>query len=258
MTDEEELAGGNMGPVTRVGERVARPAGPWTPAVHRLLNQLAAAGIAEVPRPHGITAEGREILDFIPGEVGNDPLPPWVWSPRILDDAGRLLRRVHDASRALLDGSHGPQPGEVWRAAVHEPVEVICHNDVAPYNLVQRDGRVAGLIDWDFASPGPRIWDLAYLAYRIVPLVGDDRDGAPPGHERPARLLALIDAYRTAPRDEVAPITAQDVVRVAAQRLDDLATFTESRYRETGREEFLDHVALYRRDREWLLAAKNL
>ncbi len=29
---------------------------------------------------------------------------------------------------------------------------------------VFRDGLAVGLIDWDYASPGPRLWDLAHLA----------------------------------------------------------------------------------------------
>jgi hypothetical protein len=118
------------------------------------------------------------------------------------------------------------------------------------------------LIDFDFASPGPRIWDLAYLAYRIVPLVGDDRDGAPPLIERPARLRALIQEYGEpgacgelggcGEPGERLP-TPDDVLRVAAQRLEELERFTLARAHETGRPEFLEHAALYRRDRAWLV-----
>jgi aminoglycoside phosphotransferase (APT) family kinase protein len=32
------------------------------------------------------------------------------------------------------------------------------------------DGRPVALIDFDVAHPGPRAWDLAYAAYRFVPL----------------------------------------------------------------------------------------
>lgn len=32
------------------------------------------------------------------------------------------------------------------------------------------DGTLTGVIDLDLASPGPRVWDMAYTAYRFVPL----------------------------------------------------------------------------------------
>ena len=34
-------------------------------------------------------------------------------------------------------------------------------------------GHPVALIDWDFAAPGPRAWDVAFAAYRFVPLVSD-------------------------------------------------------------------------------------
>ena len=67
---------------------------------------------------------------------------------------------------------------------------MICHNDFATYNLIARDGRLVGAIDFDFASPGPRLWDLAYLAYRIVPFA-EDAVGAD-GLDTDRRLAALI------------------------------------------------------------------
>jgi hypothetical protein len=39
--DEVRLAGGSVGGAVRVGGTVRRPTGPWTPAVHALLDQLA-------------------------------------------------------------------------------------------------------------------------------------------------------------------------------------------------------------------------
>ena len=64
---EEPLPGGNMtGGVVRVGDTVRRPAGPWTPAVHALLNHLHAVGFPGAPRAHGLDDQGREVLDFVP------------------------------------------------------------------------------------------------------------------------------------------------------------------------------------------------
>lgn len=48
--------------------------------------------------------------------------------------------------------------------------EVICHNDFAPYNVTFENLKPVGLIDFDTACPAPRIWDVAYAAYRFVPL----------------------------------------------------------------------------------------
>ncbi|MFF3601870.1 phosphotransferase, partial [Kitasatospora indigofera] len=105
--------------------------------------------------PLGFDDAGREVLSYLPGDVGHHPLPDWLWRSSVLEESAALLRRIHDASVPLVArDAH-------WQLPTHEPVEVICHNDVAPYNLVFTDGRVSGIIDFDTASPGPRIWDLA-------------------------------------------------------------------------------------------------
>ena len=239
--DEEALTGGNSTVVVRVGHTVRRIAGPWTASVQCLLSTLRDAGITEVPEHLGLDEQGREMLSFLPGEVPNYPLPAWIWNPSILDQAGALLKRIHDASVPML-----ATPSD-WQLPAHQPVEAICHNDVAPYNMVFRDHRLVGLIDFDTASPGPRIWDLAYLAYRLVPLTGEPDADAPPPSDRAGRLNRLIAAYG-------ADFAPSDVLAMACVRLDDLARYTDGRAAETGRADFLDHAGLYRRDRSLLLA----
>ena len=231
---ERHLSGGNTAPVIRVGDTVRRVTGRWTPAVHRLLEALADAGVDEVPRVIGRDAQGREILTYLEGETLSEVSPDVRWAGDVLDAAGRLLRRLHDSGAALVaDGSL------VWRSRRREPAEVICHNDFATYNLVARDGRLVGAIDFDFASPGPRLWDLAYLAYRIVPFA-EDAEGAD-GLNKDRRLAQLIDAYGM-------PFTEAEIVDVMAKRLDDLAAFTRDRADETGRADLLEHAAMYERD----------
>jgi len=44
------------------------------------------------------------------------------------------------------------------------PEMIIGHNDAAPYNAVWQ-GRLVGFIDWDFAGPVTREWDLAWSAF---------------------------------------------------------------------------------------------
>jgi hypothetical protein len=239
VNDEEVLSGGNTTPVVRIGDTVHRAAGPWTPSVHGLLRTLRDAGLTQVPEPLGHDEQGREVLSYLPGTVGNYPLPSWIWSETILQEAGSLLRRVHDASAPLASVV------ATWQLPDHQPPEVICLNDAAPYNMVFNGGHITGLIDLDMASPGPRIWDLAYLAYRLVPLGEYADDCAPDGHDRVRRLDELIRAYGH-------DFHPDAVLATAADRLDELALFTDQRAADTGRGDFIEHAALYRRDRDLL------
>ena len=236
---EVPLPGGGMGGAVRVGSSVRRTAGPWTPSVQRLLAHLEASGVEGVPRPLGLDASGRDAVSYLPGEVPQYPMPDYVWSDENLVAAGRLLREVH-AATARFDWRD-----ETWRLPAHEPAEVVCHNDVAPYNLVFDAGRLTGLVDWDTCSPGPRVWDLAYLAYRLVPL-GDGADSGPLAgriDEQRRRLRLLCDSYAPGP----AP---RDVLVVAVDRLLDLAAWTQARA--GGDAELLGHVELYRGDAAWI------
>lgn len=234
-----------MGPVSRLGDTVLRPAGPWTPNVHRLLDRYAEAGLAETPRQLGVGVDGRERLTFLPGVVPAYPMPDWVWAESVLGAAARLLRRLHDASVPLAGVTTG------WRSPVREPAEVVCHNDFAPYNLVFTAGRLTGVIDFDHSSPGPRAWDLAYLAYRLVPLTGSLESGPFNVAERAGRLGRLLAAYRSA-----TPPAA--LVSTAALRLRALADFSDAAAVELANPELARHAAGYRDDADRLARGRLL
>jgi hypothetical protein len=128
------------------------------------LRHLRAHGVARVPEPLGMSDEGRELLTFIPGTVVQYPLPAWAWTDAVLVDAAAHLAATHRAT------SDFDIVGGCWQLPSHAPIEVVCHNDFAPYNLVFDSHAICRRHDWDTASPGPRVWDLACLAYRVVPL----------------------------------------------------------------------------------------
>lgn len=244
---ERVLAGGTMGPVTRRGDVVLRTSGDWTPAVHRLLRHCRDNGVSGIPEPRGVEPDPagtgeREALEFLPGDVPVYPMPGWVWTTVALDSAVELLRRFHDAS-ATADRT-GP-----WRSPLHEPVEVVCHNDAAPYNMVFRDGRTVGLIDFDYASPGPRIWDLAYLAYRIIPVTTDRADGFT-GAERDARLNRLLARYG----GSGVTYRRNELLETIVTRLDELAVFSEAKATELDKPELAGHAIQYRTDAEYVTA----
>jgi hypothetical protein len=194
---EEVLAGGNLSTVVRIGDTVRRPAGAWTPAVHALLSHLESKGFDAAPRAIGIDDEGREILSFVPGESVGDvkPWPDWVWSDATLVAVAEMLRAYHDAVRDFV-----PPQDRAWRLSNDRPGpgEIICHNDVAPYNLVKRPGGRLAWIDWDVAGPGPPEDDVAFAACAFVPMHPDTESGRlgfPKAVDRPARLRRFADAY---------------------------------------------------------------
>jgi hypothetical protein len=216
--DEEVLAGGNMTQVVRVGDTVRRAAGPWTPTIHAFLRHLRASGFDMVPEPLGIDAQGREIISLLPGAPATYPLPGFAWSDATLSTVAQTLRAFHDAGHGFV-----PPPGGRWQWPAHAPAQVVCHNDFAPYNLMFQDGTLTGVIDLDLASPGPRVWDMAYTAYRFVPLTDPANPDAPfPGEDAQARRL---EAFCSAYGDPA--IAPTDVLEAAAAKLRELIAFIE-------------------------------
>lgn len=163
--NEEILTGGNVSFVYRSGDTVRRELKADSTKIHKLLKHLEKKGFGYAPKFLGIDERGREILSFIEGEAGNDPLKEYMWSDNVLKEIAKMLRLYHDAVSdfPLLDD---------WKPIDNTPdkVEVLCHNDFARYNIIFNQKRPIGIIDFDVAGPGPRLWDIAYTLYTCVPL----------------------------------------------------------------------------------------
>jgi Ser/Thr protein kinase RdoA (MazF antagonist) len=108
------------------------------PAVHALLRHLRARGFRQAPQPLGIDRQGREILT-LPDQVATYPLPAFIWSDDTLVAVARLLAAYHHATVGFV-----PPAGAVWQWPAHQPGEVLCRDDFAPYNLLFQDGRPGG------------------------------------------------------------------------------------------------------------------
>lgn len=234
------LTGGTT-TVTRIGDTVRRPRRSWSPATRALLDRYTAAGIAGTPRWRGSDELGRDVLDFLPGEVGSYPLTAAVRSETALVTAAHLLRSIHDASRPLVDADLP------WQFPPLTPVEVVCHGDFAPYNCVFTDGKYTGVFDFDTAHPGPRSWDLAYALYRFAPLTHPDNpDGFGTTAEQGRRARLFLDAYGC---DHALRVAALEAVAGRLERLVGFITQAAA----AGDPHFARHLAeghvdLYRRD----------
>jgi Ser/Thr protein kinase RdoA (MazF antagonist) len=181
--DEEVLEGGNVADqVVRVGGTVRKPWRRSSPSVMLLLRYLHACGYEASPPALGRDRRGRQVLGYVPGTPADRTAP---MTAEELHRLGGTVRRLHD-----LTAAYRPREEPVWEVAVpHERGELVCHNDLAPWNLV-RDGDVWTFIDWDGAGPGTRMGDLGYAAHGFVPL----HEGGDPGRDG-RRLRALADGY---------------------------------------------------------------
>lgn len=221
---EIPLHGGtaNRGEVFRVGDTVRRPQQATGPAVHALLRHLADAGFDGAPRPLGRDEQGRDVLTFVEGAAVVEPYPSWALTDEALVSVAELLAAYHRAA-AGFDPSRWS-----WGRTPPAPFAggLVSHNDPNLDNVVFRDGRAVALIDFDLASPGSALWDVACAARLWVPMRPDRyvRD-ARRGRLR-ERLRLFADAYGLAAADRaLLPEAAlanhrwcYDTVRVAAAR----------------------------------------
>jgi hypothetical protein len=181
---EEILTGGNVAAeVVRIGSTVRKPATAQTPGVEAVLDHLASRGFDGAPRSLGRDDQGRHVLEYVPGVLADaDP----GFSLAELHRVGRLIRELHDVMETFV-----PPADVAWETLIPDPTggQLICHNDLAPWNLIRNDDRWI-FIDWDGAGPSSRLWDLGYAATGFVPFMPD----GDPAVDGP-RLRALVDGY---------------------------------------------------------------
>jgi hypothetical protein len=189
--------------VVRVGATVRRPRQAQSGFVAAYLRHLERVGFTGAPRFLGVDDRGRDVLDYLAGDVPGAPPEAWACTDRVVEGIGRLLRALHDAS-----AGYSPPPGEPWfgsDATVELPAELadlvgvpelVSHCDVTPQNVVFRGGEPVALIDFDLARPIRRVLDVLNTAMWWVPLQHpEDRAPAHAGVDAPARLRLLLDAY---------------------------------------------------------------
>lgn len=174
MSAEEELPGGFVNVVVRVGDTVRRTRSPNAAFVERLLAHFERHGWSAAPRFLGVDGRGREILSYVDGHVAWEPHPH---SEPSLAAVARKVREFHDLTAGTdLAGDQ----------------EVVCHNDLSPRNTVYDDDLMPiAFIDWDLAAPGRRVHDVAHVCWQYLPL-------GPGGTDLPTtarNLRAVADAY---------------------------------------------------------------
>lgn len=181
MDAEQLLEGGNVADtVVRIGHTVRKPWTESTPHVHEFMTAVREAGV-DVPAVLGRDEQDRQITEFIPGRLALES-PPLTDAE--LHRVGAMVRAIHDASETFV-----PSRDAKWAGAIPAPgSDLVCHNDLAPWNLLIGDRWV--FIDWDAAAPSTRLWDLAHAAQAFTL-----SDVTLPPEQAAGNLSAFVDGY---------------------------------------------------------------
>jgi aminoglycoside phosphotransferase (APT) family kinase protein len=226
------------------------PGGASEQAVLRTLDGLD--GLAPVVLDGDLAArwsgQPTSILSWLDGRADIAPADPEKWA----DELGRALAVVHAVPRSRLtelpsvfdrrggsgDALRGPLAPAVrsrWAQIVASP-EVLTHSDYWSGNVVWRDQRVVGIVDWSGAARGPRGFDLGWCRLDLV-LLYDERIAD-----------VFRDAYEAAAGEAVGDTLLWD--RWAAARSHDGVEEWVPNYAPLGRPD-LDRRSLRSRHAQW-------
>jgi hypothetical protein len=191
--------------------------------VHTALRYLEHRGVTCVPRvaDTSFSPDGFETLTYIEG----DAVPPTGLTKEGGYALGELLRAIHDGLRRYqspLDPNWMPS----WMRTSSGLGQMWGHCDVAPWNLVCKDGIPIALIDWDSFGRTTLVWELAQAIWLNAQLFDDDvvaLHGLPLANERMKVARAICDGYGVtlSMRRQLPDAMIEVAIRTAAQEATD-------------------------------------
>ncbi|MBO0883852.1 MAG: aminoglycoside phosphotransferase family protein [Mycobacterium sp.] len=190
-----------------------------------MLNYLEDADFPYSPRVIGI-ADQCELLTYIDADSGD------CWAPIATEDglraAAHMLRHYHRVVAAWT-----PDENPVWftgQVGTGGAGQIVCHGDFAPWNILWKDGRPVGLLDWEYANIAPPLQDVAYALEYMAPFRSDEVALKSMGYADPPnrrkRLEQFAEAYGLSTIDGL----VDEVIAVQIAGIDTVRSLAEAGY----------------------------
>lgn len=193
---ESQLIGGRTATeVVRVENTVRRSLGPNSEFNRAVLKLLEEKGFSQAPRFLGIDEKGREILTFMEGEVRHGEMR---WTDDQLVKVVQMLKDFHDATAG---------------SELAKGKEVVCHNDIAPWNIILKNDVPTAFIDFDDVAPGNRADDFAYFLWTFLELGSDVSADV-----QAEKIRKLSEVYGFTDKDKLIDVILEQQEKVLAKR----------------------------------------
>lgn len=218
--------------VVRVGDTVRKEPAENCDFIRKVMIELTNNDFHYSPRYLGMDDKGREIMTYIDGEQMNHT----EISFDLIKQTLVVLRKFHDIfSKSELSG------GE----------ETLLHSDFSPWNLIVKDKKLVGVLDFDDVRPGKRIYDVANVCWTFLDIGSNDSNFTE--EEVYKYLPILIDAYGDIETSDFvdALLSEQNkVLRYRENRVQEVKEGDEKEYRRRVCEEIKREIEWVKRNRE--------
>ena len=177
--------------VYRIGNTVERPSKPWSRSVCRLIKHFESF---QMPVEHIIEVDDKvQISEFDNGEM----VHPHKWTDEALYQVGSMTSRFHNVAKCFHISSD-----DVWQPwylrEIGSDYRIHCHGDIAPWNMLTKNGYPALLVDWEFSGLLDPFVELARVCWLFVQLHDDDLQklhDLPPPKKRAEQVRIVAEGY---------------------------------------------------------------